>query len=167
MLSLLFSCVSGSAVSRKSVCFLYGQSGSQTQICVTVAGGCSRQIVMTGCCQCIFVVYSRVIVLVVDRARPARRPWRLKPDLDEHVPERKASRNVRKRHRRLPALSHTRAIMWPSLLAGLALLASQAQALYFYIDGPSQKCFFEELPKDTLVVGMDGLLDADTWTFAN
>jgi hypothetical protein len=27
------------------------------------------------------------------------------------------------------------------------------QALYFYIDGPSQKCFFEELPKDTLVVG--------------
>jgi hypothetical protein len=57
--------------------------------------------------------------------------------------------------------------MWPSLLAGLALLASQAQALYFYIDGPSQKCFFEELPKDTLVVGMDGLLDADTWTFAN
>ena len=27
--------------------------------------------------------------------------------------------------------------MWPSLLAGLALLATQAQALYFYIDGPS------------------------------
>jgi len=43
--------------------------------------------------------------------------------------------------------------MWPSLLAGLALMATQAQALYFYIDGPSQKCFFEELPKDTLVVG--------------
>lgn len=39
-------------------------------------------------------------------------------------------------------------------LVGLALLAHQAQALYFYIDGPSQKCFFEELPKDTLVVGM-------------
>lgn len=44
--------------------------------------------------------------------------------------------------------------MWPSIIAGLALLASQAQALYFYIDGPSQKCFFEELPKDTLFVGM-------------
>ncbi|KAK3722757.1 emp24p/erv25p-related protein [Vermiconidia calcicola] len=44
--------------------------------------------------------------------------------------------------------------MW-SLLSGLglALLLAQAQALYFYIDGPSQKCFFEELPKDTLVVG--------------
>lgn len=27
------------------------------------------------------------------------------------------------------------------------------QSLYFYIDGTSPKCFFEELPKDTLVVG--------------
>ncbi|KAB5515250.1 emp24/gp25L/p24 family/GOLD-domain-containing protein [Coniochaeta sp. 2T2.1] len=32
-------------------------------------------------------------------------------------------------------------------------LASAAQALYFYIDGTTPKCFFEELPKDTLVVG--------------
>lgn len=39
-----------------------------------------------------------------------------------------------------------------SLLA-LAALLMPTQALYFYIDGPSQKCFFEELPKDTLVVG--------------
>lgn len=54
-----------------------------------------------------------------------------------------------------PTPTHTtKHTMWPSLIAGLALLASQAQALYFYIDGPSQKCFFEELPKDTLVVGM-------------
>ncbi|KAF2720784.1 transmembrane emp24 domain-containing protein 9 [Polychaeton citri CBS 116435] len=37
--------------------------------------------------------------------------------------------------------------------ASLALLAVQTQALYFYIDGGSQRCFFEELPKDTLVVG--------------
>jgi hypothetical protein len=46
--------------------------------------------------------------------------------------------------------------MW-SLLSGLslALLLSQVQALYFYIDGPTQKCFFEELPKDTLVVGKE------------
>jgi len=44
--------------------------------------------------------------------------------------------------------------MWsPIRLASLALLISQAQALYFYIDGPTQKCFFEELPKDTMVVG--------------
>lgn len=36
----------------------------------------------------------------------------------------------------------------------LAVLIQQVQSLYFYIDGPTQKCFFEELPKDTLVVGM-------------
>jgi len=28
-----------------------------------------------------------------------------------------------------------------------------ANALYFYMDGNAPKCFFEELPKDTLVVG--------------
>lgn len=32
-------------------------------------------------------------------------------------------------------------------------LSAVAQALYFYIDGTTPKCFFEELPKDTLVVG--------------
>lgn len=41
----------------------------------------------------------------------------------------------------------------------LALCASLAivlptNALYFYMDGASPKCFFEELPKDTLVVGL-------------
>ncbi|KID87205.1 ERP1 protein precursor [Metarhizium guizhouense ARSEF 977] len=35
----------------------------------------------------------------------------------------------------------------------LLSLASAAQALYFFVDGASPKCFFEELPKDTLVVG--------------
>ncbi|KAF4553315.1 emp24/gp25L/p24 family/GOLD-like protein 3 [Elsinoe fawcettii] len=39
------------------------------------------------------------------------------------------------------------------LLAVSATLLSQATALHFYLDGPSQKCFLEELPKDTLVVG--------------
>jgi len=37
-----------------------------------------------------------------------------------------------------------------------ALLASYVvptSALYFYLDGSNPKCFFEELPKDTLVVG--------------
>ncbi|KAK4575223.1 emp24p/erv25p- protein [Recurvomyces mirabilis] len=44
--------------------------------------------------------------------------------------------------------------MWSSLsLLSLAALLVPSQALYFYIDGPTQKCFFEELPKDTLVVG--------------
>lgn len=47
------------------------------------------------------------------------------------------------------------ATMWSiSSIVSAALLFAQTQALYFYIDGPSQKCFFEELPKDTLVVGM-------------
>jgi len=32
-------------------------------------------------------------------------------------------------------------------------LVGVSQALWFYIDGTSSKCFFEELPKDTLVVG--------------
>jgi hypothetical protein len=57
-------------------------------------------------------------------------------------------------HSTLPNL--TSLTMWslPSCLS-LALLLSQAQALYFYIDGPTQKCFFEDLPKDTMVVGKD------------
>lgn len=35
----------------------------------------------------------------------------------------------------------------------LLSLASAAQALYFFIDAATPKCFFEDLPKDTLVVG--------------
>lgn len=36
----------------------------------------------------------------------------------------------------------------------LALFALPTQALYFYMEGGTPKCFHEELPKDTLVVGM-------------
>lgn len=32
-------------------------------------------------------------------------------------------------------------------------MASAAQALHFFIDGATQKCFYEELPKGTLVSG--------------
>ncbi|KIV88666.1 hypothetical protein PV10_08327 [Exophiala mesophila] len=41
------------------------------------------------------------------------------------------------------------------LAATLALssLLSSTQALYFYLDGTAPKCFYEDLPKDTLVVG--------------
>ncbi|OCK94079.1 putative endosomal cargo receptor [Cenococcum geophilum 1.58] len=42
----------------------------------------------------------------------------------------------------------------------VAALILPSQALYFFIDGPSQKCFFEELPKDTLVVGH---FNAEQW----
>lgn len=39
------------------------------------------------------------------------------------------------------------------VLLPLLSLSTVAQALYFYIDGQAPKCFYEELPKDTLVVG--------------
>ncbi|KAH8730102.1 emp24/gp25L/p24 family/GOLD-domain-containing protein [Phaeosphaeriaceae sp. PMI808] len=43
--------------------------------------------------------------------------------------------------------------MWkPSILLATAL-AVPSQALHFFLDGAVQKCFYEELPKDTLVVG--------------
>lgn len=38
-------------------------------------------------------------------------------------------------------------------LFSLATFVAAAQALYFYVDGGTPKCFYEELPKDTLVVG--------------
>jgi hypothetical protein len=38
-------------------------------------------------------------------------------------------------------------------LLSLSALLIPVQSLYFYIEGTNPKCFFEELPKDTLVVG--------------
>lgn len=38
-------------------------------------------------------------------------------------------------------------------LLSLSALLAPVQSLYFYIDGTTPKCFFEELPKDTIVVG--------------
>ncbi|KAL2111902.1 hypothetical protein VUR80DRAFT_9014 [Thermomyces stellatus] len=38
-------------------------------------------------------------------------------------------------------------------LLPLLSLGSVAQALYFFVDATSPRCFIEELPKDTLVVG--------------
>jgi len=43
--------------------------------------------------------------------------------------------------------------MWKPSLFLAAALAIPSQALHFFMDGATQKCFFEELPKDTLVVG--------------
>jgi hypothetical protein len=50
--------------------------------------------------------------------------------------------------------SHTAAMK--SIFTGLVALAlaARSQAIYFYIDGTTPKCFYEELPKDTLVVGL-------------
>lgn len=47
--------------------------------------------------------------------------------------------------------------MWRPSLFLAAVLAVPSQALHFFIDGANQKCFFEELPKDTMVVGMPDL----------
>lgn len=43
-----------------------------------------------------------------------------------------------------------------SILAVALHLLIPTHALYFYLDGSSgsPKCFYEELPKDTMVVGM-------------
>src|SRR5690606_25674694 len=38
-------------------------------------------------------------------------------------------------------------------LLSLLALSGAAQALFFYVDGSKPRCFVEELPKDTLVVG--------------
>jgi hypothetical protein len=52
----------------------------------------------------------------------------------------------------------------PSWLAAVLALFSifsllvPANALYFYVDGRQTKCFFEDLPKDTLVAGMHIIL---------
>ncbi|KAI1817395.1 emp24/gp25L/p24 family/GOLD [Poronia punctata] len=50
----------------------------------------------------------------------------------------------------------------------LLSLGTVAQALFFFIDGTAPKCFYEELPKDTLVVGHydAGEFDAKTGQYS-
>jgi hypothetical protein len=52
-----------------------------------------------------------------------------------------------------PSRSHSRPAWLLSLLAVASMLCPTS-ALYFYLDGTTPKCFYEELPKDTMVVGM-------------
>lgn len=53
------------------------------------------------------------------------------------------------------AASRSSASWLSSALAVCAILCLSvpANALYFFMDGRQTKCFYEELPKDTLVVG--------------
>jgi hypothetical protein len=51
-----------------------------------------------------------------------------------------------------PSRWHSRPAWLLSLLALFSLLCPTS-ALYFHLDGTTPKCFYEELPKDTLVVG--------------
>ena len=46
------------------------------------------------------------------------------------------------------------------LLASLFTLLSPAYSLYFYLEGSQTRCFLEDLPKDTLVVGQ---FKAEEW----
>ncbi|KAF2273250.1 uncharacterized protein EI97DRAFT_436303 [Westerdykella ornata] len=54
--------------------------------------------------------------------------------------------------------------MWRPTLLLAAALALPSHALHFFMDGATQKCFFEELPKDTLVVGHYDALEWDDHT---
>lgn len=49
------------------------------------------------------------------------------------------------------------AMLMKSLIAAATLLASSTHALYFYLDGTTPKCFYEELARDTLVVGKESV----------
>jgi len=80
----------------------------------------------------------------------------------DHLATRRSqdSRALSKQVHRLRAHQFLRSkadIMWKPAVLLAAALAVPAQALHFFIDGAVQKCFFEELPKDTLVVGMTAL----------
>ncbi len=43
------------------------------------------------------------------------------------------------------------------VLGACLALAQSSAALYFYLDAGANKCFLEELPKDTIVVGKPSL----------
>lgn len=60
----------------------------------------------------------------------------------------------RQRPCKTPPSARAPAMYFPlaTVVAAFSLLAP-SQALYLYIDGTSPKCFYEDLPKDTLVVG--------------
>lgn len=44
-------------------------------------------------------------------------------------------------------------LLQPLVLLLICSLTAPARAVYFYIENAAPKCFYEELPKDTLVVG--------------
>lgn len=51
------------------------------------------------------------------------------------------------------ASSRSRVLQFLFSTIVLSIFLSPANALYFYLDGTTQKCVYEELPKGTLVVG--------------
>lgn len=84
----------------------------------------------------------------------------LKPgnSLSEKVKDNSHSLPLSLTIRTLTILQHSRKMRLSLIASPLSLLLAVSQvmpgfALYFHIDGVHPKCFFEELPKDTLVVG--------------
>ena len=51
-----------------------------------------------------------------------------------------------------PSRSYSR-LAWLLVLLAMFSMLCPTSAVYFYLDGTTPKCFYEELPKDTLVVG--------------
>lgn len=47
-----------------------------------------------------------------------------------------------------------------TLVLLVAYLAVGTQALYFYLEGSEKKCFIEDLPKETMVIGKSNVLCA-------
>lgn len=75
---------------------------------------------------------------------------------DDNFRERRVHLEIPRSH---IAINMERLQLWPSRLLHflcivlLLSLAVPVDALFFYIDSTTPKCFYEELPKDTLVVG--------------
>ena len=53
----------------------------------------------------------------------------------------------------------TRAMHLSLLIASIFTLLSPVYSLYFYLEGSQTRCFLEDLPKDTLVVGQSSLFE--------
>jgi hypothetical protein len=47
--------------------------------------------------------------------------------------------------------------MWSRLVFSLAALLPMASALYFHIGETERKCFIEEIPDETMVIGKEPL----------
>lgn len=55
--------------------------------------------------------------------------------------------------------SHSSTLRYLAAIFAFTLLLARTQALYFFLENGVSKCFYEELPKDTLVVGESTLYD--------
>ena len=66
---------------------------------------------------------------------------------------RRAAREPASQRRERPSRSAATLAAFLLVLCAVSALLRPASALHFYLEGNEQKCFIEELPKDTNVVG--------------